>query len=344
MLIERGRVFMIGRNDPCQCGSGKKYKKCCESKQSVSVETVQSEEVERILQTFYDEYPVRSDVPLLLEVVNKWKAKLGSSLMEEMIEAIAIDEFFFHQKPEIWVQYIEKQQKRVVRPAVLALLESWKSPDVLIGEVMEVEDDYLLVKNILSNKTSYLRRESEKPVPTGVHLFSFILPDVSFKENHYLAVSSLVFIPIDHTAVITEFVKEYKSQTDFTALEYMKNELLEFWLCLCKDGYKGGEFTNFEANVLLEAMDFLEKNDRSSEALLEIMEDFLVEQQPNARKEVAIAAGAIRFGQEHELFEGPYWSMKDIAEKFKVSTSTMHKYYVEIEAYFERTNELAVNV
>lgn len=23
-----------GRNDPCPCGSGKKYKKCCEAKQS----------------------------------------------------------------------------------------------------------------------------------------------------------------------------------------------------------------------------------------------------------------------------------------------------------------------
>jgi uncharacterized protein YecA (UPF0149 family) len=24
----------VGRNDPCPCGSGKKYKKCCMSKQS----------------------------------------------------------------------------------------------------------------------------------------------------------------------------------------------------------------------------------------------------------------------------------------------------------------------
>jgi preprotein translocase subunit SecA len=24
----------VGRNDPCPCGSGKKYKKCCELKQS----------------------------------------------------------------------------------------------------------------------------------------------------------------------------------------------------------------------------------------------------------------------------------------------------------------------
>jgi hypothetical protein len=25
----------VGRNDPCPCGSGKKFKKCCESKGSV---------------------------------------------------------------------------------------------------------------------------------------------------------------------------------------------------------------------------------------------------------------------------------------------------------------------
>lgn len=24
--------MQIGRNDPCPCGSGKKYKKCCQSK------------------------------------------------------------------------------------------------------------------------------------------------------------------------------------------------------------------------------------------------------------------------------------------------------------------------
>lgn len=26
----------IGRNDPCSCGSGKKYKKCCEPKEAAS--------------------------------------------------------------------------------------------------------------------------------------------------------------------------------------------------------------------------------------------------------------------------------------------------------------------
>ena len=27
-------MHKVGRNDPCPCGSGKKYKKCCENKQT----------------------------------------------------------------------------------------------------------------------------------------------------------------------------------------------------------------------------------------------------------------------------------------------------------------------
>lgn len=30
----------IGRNDPCHCGSGKKYKKCCEAKDQAKEHTV----------------------------------------------------------------------------------------------------------------------------------------------------------------------------------------------------------------------------------------------------------------------------------------------------------------
>ena len=50
---------MVGRNDPCLCGSGKKYKKCCEGKEQVTVETVFHDEIENTLQTFYSLYPER---------------------------------------------------------------------------------------------------------------------------------------------------------------------------------------------------------------------------------------------------------------------------------------------
>ncbi|WP_303968793.1 SEC-C metal-binding domain-containing protein, partial [Sporosarcina ureae] len=54
---------MVGRNDSCPCGSGKKYKKCCERNEAVTVEDLLTDEMENILQTFYDIHPERPDVP-----------------------------------------------------------------------------------------------------------------------------------------------------------------------------------------------------------------------------------------------------------------------------------------
>jgi hypothetical protein len=326
---------MVGRNEPCPCGSGKKYKKCCESKVTFSIEEAQSEELERILQVFYEEYPERRDVSEYLEVVKKWKNKLDTYLVEEMIEAIVMDEFFFHHKPEIWTNYLEKQRKKIVRPSVVSVLETWNNPSAFIGEVVAVDENYLAVKTIFEDETIQLRRESEKPVPVGVHLYCFILPDGSSKENHYLAVSSLIFFPTDHQKVFGQFVKQFETKQDQSVSTFLKENGIEFWKLLGEDGYDGGEFTNFEAGVLHKTIEFLEKNDRKSEKLLEVIEDYLVEQQPNARKEVAIAAGAIRFGQENTLFEPLKLTVKEIAEWFEVSTSSLNKYYNDLQAYYK---------
>ena len=334
---KEGRVCMVGRNDPCPCGSGKKYKKCCESKEAISIKDVQSEELERILQTFYDEYPERKDMQEFAELVKHWSDNLKEYLEHEMIEAIALDEFFFHQKPEIWASYLEKQQKKVLRPSTLKALEQWNSPRVFVGEVVEVEEQYLTAKNILTNEIIQLRRESEKPVPVGMHLFCFILEDGTFKENHYLAVSSLIFFPTDHKNVFDNFVKRFETQNELTAQEFLKENGTTFWSLLGENGYEGGEYTHFEAGVLQVAMDFLEKNNRTYKELIEIVEDYLFEQQPKARKEVAIAAGAIRFGQENGLFEPLEITVKEIAESFSVSTSSLNKYYNDLNVYYEGT-------
>lgn len=331
---------MIGRNDPCLCGSGKKYKKCCQSKNAVTIETVQQDELERVLQTFYDEYPERKDIPDYLKLANEWKQSLGIYLPEEMIEAIVMDEFFFNDRQDIWLGYLEKQKKKLLRPSVLQVVEKWQNPRPFIGKVLEVDDTYMTVQMIIADETIKLRRESEKPVPVGVHLFCFILPDGTEEENQYLAVSSLIFFPTDHTNAIEEFAKRYDSESQ-SASTFLKDNGLEFWKRLGEDGYEGGEFTNFEAGVLLYAMEFLEKHNRDPKELLDVVEDFLVEQQPNARKEMAIAAGAIRFGQENSFFEPISMPLREIAEWFNVSPSSMNKYCKELEAYYEAkvTNE-----
>ena len=328
---------MVGRNDPCPCGSGKKYKKCCADKAEITVEEVQVEELERILQGFYDEYPEKRDVGEYSSLVKNWSEALSKFLDEEMIEAIVLDEFFFHDKPEIWQGYLAKQYKKIIRPSVEKVLNTWNEPRVFIGEVVAVDDDYMTVANILEDETIRLRRESDKPVPVDVHLYCFVLPDGT-KDNHYLAVSNLIFFSTEHTKVFSQFAAQYKSQEEQQASEFLKENGINFWKMLCADGYDGGEFTSFEVGVLNQAIEFLEKNDRESPELLDIIEDFLVEKQPNARKDVAVAAGAIRFGQENELFEPLNMTVKEIAEWFGVSTSSLTRYYNDLSAYYSVEN------
>lgn len=329
---------MVGRNDKCPCGSGKKYKKCCESKQTVTIEEVTSEELERLLQTFYDEYPERKDLQEYLDIANEWKRGLQTYYIEEMIEAIVMDEFFFNHRPDIWQGYLDKQKKKVLRPSVLRVMEDWQQPRAFIGEVLEVDETFMTVRMILTEEVIRLRRESEKPVPVGVHLSCFILPDGTGREGQYLAVSSLIFFPTDHKQVFIDFVTLFKEHEGQPVQSFMKDNALIFWKMLGEDHYEGGEFTNFEAGVLLSVMEFLEKQNIESEDLVEFVEDFLVEQQPNARKEVAIAAGAIRFGQDKGFYEPLDMTMKEIAEWFEVSPSSMNKYYKELLTYADQKN------
>lgn len=331
---------MIGRNDPCLCGSGKKFKKCCESKEAITIEEVQTEELERILQTFYDEYPERKDIPEFAELVKTWSDSLKQYLEHEMIEAIVLDEFFFHHRTDIWASYLEKQQKRVVRPSTLKAIEQWSEPRIFVGEVVEVEENYMTVTHILTKETIQLRRESEKPVSVGANMYCFILPDGTLKENQYLAVSSLIFFPVDQQEVFENFTKQFKAQNELSDSAFLKENGTGFWSLLGENGYEGGEYTHFEANVLQVAIDFLEKHNRDYEKLVEIVEDYLVEQQPKARKEVAIAAGAIRFGQENGLFEPVEMTIKEISEWFNVSTSSLNKYYNDLNLYYKQLQEL----
>ncbi|WP_150285455.1 YecA family protein [Rummeliibacillus sp. TYF-LIM-RU47] len=325
---------MPGRNDPCPCGSGKKYKKCCAQKAAITVEDVYIEELDRVLQTFYDVYPLRKDYQSYIQMADEWKKSLSPYLIEEMTEAIVMDYFFFHERTDIWTSYLEKTKKEMVRPKTIEVLETWNHPYMILARVVGVEDHYIVVEDILTRKQVKVRREGEKPVPLDVHVFCFILPDGSGMEESYLAISSMIFFPKDQQQVFDTWIGNFKKQEQ-SAEEFYKVHSIELWESLGENGFDGLEFTDFEADVFLKIEAFLEERNRPWEELVDIVEDYVVEIQPKARKAVAIAAGAIRFGGEAGLFEPVGMTIKEIAEEFGVSASSLNKYYNELKSYSE---------
>ena len=323
---------MVGRNDQCPCGSGKKYKKCCEGKAQVTVETVFHDEIENTLQAFYSVYPERKDIKDYITVANEWVDAL-SSLQRDLVEAVALDEFFVHHRLDIWQGFVKRTAKKMVRPATIDLLSKWDNPALFLGKVESVEEDYFTATDALTKEAVRIRRESAKPIPEGMGVFCFTLPDGSNVDNQVLAMSSLIFFPTQYEVVFDAFGKAFAAQSQLDAAAYAAQHHLAFWKDIVKAGYTGEEFTSFEQDVLQQAKDFLAKNERNGEQLIIALEDYLVDQQPTARKAAAIAAGAIRFGQERGLIDGKPFTVKDIAESFGISASSLNKYYQELLAY-----------
>lgn len=70
---------MIGRNDPCSCGSGKKYKKCCGSKGTDLVEMLVNEELDRVLIDYFADYPKGENRSEMIRLMREWVTRLSDS-------------------------------------------------------------------------------------------------------------------------------------------------------------------------------------------------------------------------------------------------------------------------
>src|SRR5438874_1120241 len=58
-MLEEESAMKIGRNDPCPCGSGKKYKKCCLAKDEAAAHQLQATQatVQREMARSFDAQP-----------------------------------------------------------------------------------------------------------------------------------------------------------------------------------------------------------------------------------------------------------------------------------------------
>lgn len=342
---------MIGRNDLCYCGSGKKYKKCCEGKAQVSVEQVHFKELEQILLNFYKNYPEKKDLQHFITHVKTWHTGLDDFLGKELIETIALDDFLFNKRLDIWENYIKRTSKKLIRPTTIELVEKWLQPTIFVGQIEDVTEQFFQAKCSLTGDTIYIRRESDNEITVGMYVFAFLLQD-SISENHYLASSTLIFFPDGFGYAFKSFFERFANGSVQQAL---KDDLISLWIHLGTESEKEedaevedvaedeievevedvieDEFSPYETEVLTQTKQFLTEHQIKSNQLIDIVKDYLVNEKPKARKTETIAAGAIRFGQERGFFGDITFTVKDIANYFNVSPSSLNKYYQELTQY-----------
>ena len=99
---------MVGRNDPCTCGSGKKYKKCCGKANVVDISTVIDEELDRILNGFVNEGLGPREYGEIESRLRKWNSELRDVFEPELIDALATETYFYMDRVDVWQSYLKK--------------------------------------------------------------------------------------------------------------------------------------------------------------------------------------------------------------------------------------------
>jgi hypothetical protein len=120
----------VGRNDPCPCGSGKRYKQCCISSGTTPIER-RAGWLSHKLERFALRPMRRSRVVELADVFEDMGSKLEESTSTVLIDIAAWE-------PELIQEFIET--RGYLLPAdELLLLEEWKHVQLEMYEVVEVD-------------------------------------------------------------------------------------------------------------------------------------------------------------------------------------------------------------
>lgn len=185
---------MVKRNDPCLCGSGKKYKRCCGSEGIDLMDLVVNEELDHVLTKYFDTNPLPQDREAMQIFMREWLNHLSDSWDQEHIEEASSEYYLFIENSEKWKAYLQNERQSTERITVLNVLRGWEEPILLLGEVAKVDKKFLYIEALFSEETYKMARNEQMPADIGTLLFGIALKDVRKGMDAIAPVSSMLFL------------------------------------------------------------------------------------------------------------------------------------------------------
>lgn len=205
----------IGRNDPCLCGSGKKYKKCCLINQStegiLDLKTAENSLLSKLVafanssklsdhqkQAFGEHFPMVASAPKSF-----WSPDKEINFVGWFV--------FSYRLPEEMrvIELFAKKETPSLNSAEDALLSLWLPTSPGIYEVQEVEKGRgMLLENIITKERIFVHDVSSS---NQVHQWSILLVHIlPIGEEYHFAGYVMNFYPQDKAQLLSLAKKEYR--------------------------------------------------------------------------------------------------------------------------------------
>lgn len=339
---------MIGRNDPCICGSGKKYKKCCLGKNEESLDTLVSDELERIIRGIYEQPRTREEMAKYEKHHNEWLEKLGEHWDEKSVNVATTEFFLFVEQRQLWQDYIEDVLATDLREAVRSIVETWKEPVVLFGKVASDRNGFAKVKEILGEETFELEVGQDLEKEEGVVVFGVGLRDSRNGKNGLYTLTSFIFLSDSKQAFERDVVNLVESSKLGTSLAFYEKHMVDVYALMFDrdatsvDELISTELTEDQQVTITMIQEMLAEIDAKSEArelLQNIGITYFLKEKPRFRKPNVIAAAVFTVALDLKILGEFTMTNKEVAERFDVSTSSIKTHAEKIRVFVEKMLE-----
>ena len=321
---------MVGRNEPCPCGSGKKYKACCLKKQNVvSV----SAPIKSELRDIIDRYGEWQSEPSEIRKINKWKAEQSVKLTRYFspfdADSIYADAYSFMYQLESWQSYLEREKKKTLRPAVKTLLEKWRKPKFMLLQINEVHSSVYHATNVLTGETFEVEKDNILLVNAGDYILGPFFNSSIESPTRYLSINVMVLTSINTNQKSIWWIKSayaknnWPSEADF----FYENLLVCYEMLGKKEWTEENTLTEKESMLLETLTHEMITLDVSFAEIVQLVTNYLqVEGYPKRmKKQESFLAGSVLAGETLGLYELDF-QRKYYVDYFGISTSTANKY------------------
>ena len=222
----------IGRNDPCPCGSGKKYKKCCGGSSVISIQHIVNQEI------------IQLQNEIIEFAINQYSDEIYS-FVEENLEEIMIpddiEDFYLLMGYNLTIftlpvegektpfeLFIEQNLRHIKRPKLKEILPSWVGVTPSVTEIKTVDGPNLVVEDVLTKETKnviILDKENigeEIQLKEGTLLFGFLVPI----GESYTFFTTYIDFKNQENKISQLIIDEYEINEDLSPQEFMEYSFL----------------------------------------------------------------------------------------------------------------------
>ena len=334
----------IGRNEPCPCGSGKKYKKCCGAKEAVSITHVIESEIDDLQKKLlhfalnhfeeeifngFEEYQDYFDIEEKERQFYEFVYTIWFSLFHSLEDGETILEHF-----------ITAEVGKIKRPKLKQILQSWTEARTIAGEIIHVESNSLIVADGFSaEKYEVILINKQKPFQAGSFFIGFLLP---FDQKY-------VFFPAPFDLPELPLVQgiDYIKQKSLIAGNQSPQEFLtEFFMEIMKDltmvgGMVDIDSMEWQKPIFKEVAELLKRNLESQGEMPSTVDigiilwfKFCEKKQKNIRKPNLYAASMHYLLTLFNHMVSPL-TQKETAKLYGVSVGSLSSTYAELDDELE---------